>query len=515
MDEDIAIDQTGLYHASCLAEAPMLTKWQVPQAVTSHIAGSSATAQGHRLPIVYPGDGRIVSELCEADAHVVDMAVGAAREAFDHGPWRRMGTEERGIIMHRVAALVTAHAEELAWLECLNSGLPMARLQRIHMPRAAQNFTMFAEVASQAAGQVFTQDPRCLTMVTRHPVGVAALLSPWNAPVPLTSMKIAAAIAFGNSAVVKPSELTPLAVARLVQLIEEAGVPPGVVNLVNGRGPITGQALINHDGVDLVSFTGGTATGRAIASSAAARLVPVTMELGGKSANIIFASADLDRALDGALLGIFSNNGQQCLAGSRILVQRSIADDFIQRFLARTAALRIGDPMDPATELGPVISDAHRRHVLSFADNLGDDRLLIGGGAIDGPGFYLEPTVVLAASNASVRAQTEMFGPFATFILFDTEDEAIAIANDSRFGLAAYVWTDHLPTALRCSREIRAGVIWVNTPMMRELRAPFGGFKDSGMGREGAQDCLAFYTEPTTASFAMTQPPLQKLGGEG
>jgi acyl-CoA reductase-like NAD-dependent aldehyde dehydrogenase len=484
----------------------------VPTLVVSHIGGAPRAATGVRLPILYPADGSQVSELCEADAAEVDAAVRAARQSFDNGPWRRMSTDARSIIMRRVQALVTAHADELAWLECLNTGLPMARLQTTHMPRAAQNFGMFAEVASQVAGQTFTQDQRYHTTVVREAVGVAALLSPWNAPVPLTSMKIAAAIAFGNSCVVKPSELTPLAVSRLVELVTEAGVPEGVVNLVNGRGPITGQALVNHDDVDLVSFTGGTTTGRAIAAIAGSRLVPVTMELGGKSANIIFETADLDRALDGALLGIFSNNGQQCLAGSRILLQRSVADAFIERFLARTARLRIGDPMDPATELGPLISEAHRRHVLSFADNPGADRLLTGGRAIDGSGFYIEPTAMLAASNASPRARTEIFGPFATFLLFDTPEEAIAIANDSRYGLVAYVWTEHLATALRCTREIRAGVIWVNTPMMRELRAPFGGYRDSGIGREGAQDCLNFYTEPKTATFAVDPVPLQKLG---
>ena len=236
------------------------------------------------------------------------------------------------------------------------------------------------------------------------------------------------------------------------------------------------------------------------------------MELGGKSANIIFETADLDRALDGALLGIFSNNGQQCLAGSRILLQRSIADAFIERFLARVANIRVGDPMDPSTEIGPVISAQHRAHVLSFAENLDGDRLLAGGHALPGPGYFIAPTAVLATSNASHRAQTEMFGPFATFIVFDTVDEAIQIANDSRYGLAGYLWTEHLPTALRCTREIRTGVIWVNTPMMRELRAPFGGYKDSGMGREGAQDCLIFYTEPKTITFAVDPIPMQRMG---
>ena len=489
-----------------------MATFSIPDIVESRIDGCVAPRPGTLMPIVNPATGERFAELRQADPADVDAAVAAARRAFDDGRWRRLPVRDRAAILQRVQASVTAHSAELAYLECANSGLPMARLQSVHMPRAAENFGLFAEVASQAAGDVFMQDPRVMTVVVREPVGVAALLSPWNAPVPLTSMKIAAAIAFGNSCVVKPSELTPLAVARLVELVEEAGVPPGVVNLVNGPGPVTGQALVRHTGVDLVSFTGGTTTGRKIAALAAERLVPVTMELGGKSANIIFESANLDRAIDGALLGIFSNNGQQCLAGSRILVERRVFDAFVEQFLARTARLRVGDPMDPNTELGPLISAEHRAHVLSFADDLGADRLLAGGRAIDGHGFFMEPTVVLAHSNASNRAQTEIFGPFATLIVFDTVDEAISIANDSRYGLAAYVWSDDLPTALRCTQGIRAGVVWVNTPMVRELRAPFGGFRDSGMGREGAGDCLTFYTEAKTISFDLIGAPLAKLG---
>ncbi len=480
--------------------------------IVSRIAGEPRhAADGHRLPIIYPADERQVSELVEAGPAEVDLAVRAARRTFDTGPWRRMDVEARATILRRVHDTILTHADELAWLECLNTGLPMARLKQTHLPRAAYNFQFFAEVASQAAGQAFTQNPRYLTTVTREPVGVAALIAPWNAPLALTSMKIAAAISFGNSCVVKPSELTPLALDRLVELIEGAGVPAGVVNLVNGRGAVTGRSLVEHPDVDLISFTGGTETGRAIAATAGRRLVPVTMELGGKSANIIFESADLDRALDGALAGIFSNNGQQCLAGSRILVQRSISRQFIERFIERTERLKVGDPMDERTELGPLISQPHMNHVLSYASAEGD-RLLAGGRRRGDRGFYIDPTAVLAASNDSRAARDEIFGPFATFLLFDSAEEAIAIANDTSFGLAGYVWSEHLPTALRCAKEIRAGVVWVNTPMMRELRAPFGGYKESGIGREGAHDCANFYTESKTTTIAVEDIPLPKLG---
>jgi acyl-CoA reductase-like NAD-dependent aldehyde dehydrogenase len=492
----------------------MWTPPAAPPAQTPNIVdGRPLIGDGPRLPIVYPATGQQIGEFVEAGPTDVDAAVMAARRAFETGRWRRMGAEARVAVLGRIHDLILAHADELAWLETLNTGLPVERLKRVQIGRAAWNFRFFGEVLSQSVGQAITQDPRYLTTVTREPVGVAALIAPWNAPVALASMKVAAAIAFGNSCVLKPSEMTPLAIHRMVELIHEAGVPPGVVNLIHGRGHVTGAALVDHPEVDLVSFTGGTETGRAIGAAAGRRLIPTTMELGGKSANIVFEDADFETALDGALLGIFSNNGQQCLAGSRILVQRSIADSFIDRFVERAGRLKIGDPMNPATELGPLISAAHRARVLSFADGANDQTLLTGGQALDKDGgFYIQPTAVLAKSNAARAAQAEIFGPFATFVTFDTQAEAVAIANDSKFGLASYVWTTNLSTGLACARDIRAGVVWVNTPMMRELRAPFGGFKESGVGREGAQDCLAFYTEAKTTSVAIDPLTMQRLG---
>jgi acyl-CoA reductase-like NAD-dependent aldehyde dehydrogenase len=321
--------------------------------------------KGDRLPVVYPATEELVAEVEESGAELVDRAVSAARRAFRDGPWRRMDVVARQAVLRRVAVLIRSHAAELAELECRNSGIPMHHLARGQIPRAAYNFEFFAEVIGQMAGSLYQQDPTVLTLVTRAPIGVAALIGPWNAPLALTSMKIAGCIAFGNSCVAKPAEHTPLAVARLMTLLVEAGVPPGVVNMVNGTGAVTGDALVRHPGVDLVSFTGGTETGRRIMAAAAAGLKPTSMELGGKSANIVFETANIDRALDGALLGIFSNNGQQCLAGSRILLQRRIADSFIERFVERTKRLRIGDPMDPANEIGPLAFRAHYDRVLA------------------------------------------------------------------------------------------------------------------------------------------------------
>jgi acyl-CoA reductase-like NAD-dependent aldehyde dehydrogenase len=492
-------------------------EFAAPERVTAFIDGAfRPVGSGPVLPVIYPATEETISTLEEASADEVDRAVRAARASFADGPWRRMDVAARQAILRRLGALVRDHAKELAWLECLNSGIPMRHLASGQIPRAAYNFEFFAEFIGQSAGQVYTQDPRYLTIVTREPIGVATLIGPWNAPLALTSMKIAGCIAFGNSCVVKPSEQTPLAVARLMELIQEAGVPPGVVNLVNGRGGVTGDALVRHPEVDLVSFTGGTSTGRAIMAAAGAGLKPCSLELGGKSANIVFASADIERALDGALLGIFSNNGQQCLAGSRILVERGIAKDFIAAFVERTKKLRIGDPMDPATEIGPLAFRAHLDRVLSFVDVAKSDgaELLVGGAAATGfaRGTYMQPTAVLAPGNDSRICQEEVFGPFATFLIFDGFDEAIAMANQSRFGLVSYVWSEDVTTVLQASRSIRSGVVWVNTPMMRELRAPFGGFGDSGMGREGGMASMHFYTGEKTTSIPIGPVPMTRLG---
>ena len=472
------------------------------------------SARGFDLPIVDPSSERIVSQLREADAGEVATAVAAARNAFDHGPWPRMGADGRKGIMYAIRDVLLAHADELAELEVLHSGLPISGV-RGHVLRAAKNFEMFADVDGQLAGQTYTQADNYLTYVVREPKGVAALIAPWNAPLALASMRIATCIAFGNTCVLKPSEYTPLSILRMVELLHEAGLPQGVVNLVNGRGGVTGVALVSDPRIDMVGFTGGSATGRSIMSAAGRNLKPCILELGGKSASIVFESADLELALDGSLLGIYSNNGQQCLAGSRILLQRSIASDFIDRFTARAAALRIGHPMDEGTEIGPLAFKAHLDRVLSYVEVARSDgaTLLTGGGRAPGfdKGFYMQPTAVLAPSNAARVCQEEIFGPFASFLIFDTAEEAIAIANDSPFGLVSYVWSDDLPTVMCATREIRAGVVWVNTPMMRELRAPFGGYKESGVGRDGAAASAEFFTEAKTVSVPTARLSLPRL----
>ena len=471
----------------------------VPQ-VTSLIDGKHVAprATGEDIEIVNPATEAVLTRLREADAEEVDAAVRSARRAFDQGPWPRMDINDRKDILYSIRDHLRKHAEELAYLECLNTGLPLQSV-RGHVARMARNFEFFAEVASNVHGETYTQTAGYLTYVTREPKGVAGCIAPWNAPLALASMRVATCIPFGNTCVLKPSEYTPLSMLRMVEIFHEAGLPPGVVNLVNGRGAVTGNALVAHPGIDMVGFTGGTVTGRAIAAAAGRNLKPVALELGGKSANIIFDSANFEQALDGALDSIYRNNGQQCLAGSRILVQRSISKRFIEAFVERARRIRIGDPLQADTELGPLAFRQHMERVLSFAEVARNDgaKLLTGGkrSTAQPRGWFIEPTAVLAADNDARVCREEIFGPFATFLEFDTLDEAITIANASNFGLVNYVWSQDLNVAMRCSRDIRAGTVWINTPMMRELRAPFGGYKESGIGRDGPQASLEFFTE--------------------
>jgi acyl-CoA reductase-like NAD-dependent aldehyde dehydrogenase len=507
-------------HPSELKQALAAAGIAVPEAVTGHVNGHTAAAASgaFELEVINPATEECVTRLLETDAAGVDEAVGAARGAFEGGAWSRMPVKRRQQVLRAAGALVIEHQQELALLETMCAGLPVAHLSGRQIPRAAENFGFFADYIGLMAGETFEQEEHFLTSVTREPAGVAALVAPWNAPLALASMQIASCIAFGNSCVSKPSEYTPLSVLRLVQLLEQAGVPPGVVNVVNGRGAVTGHELVSHPGIDRIAFTGGTATARSIMRDASAHLTPVHFELGGKSANMVFADADIERAVDGSLINIYSNNGQICIAGARILVQRQVADEFIERFVARAARLRVGDPMDPRTEVGPLAFAAHRDRVLDYIDLARREgaEILVGGTAAPGfdRGYYLAPTAALVKDNSLRICQEEVFGPFATLQVFDDPDQAIAIANDSDYGLVAYGWTADLSLAMRLQREIRAGTIWINTPLVRDLRAPFGGFKQSGIGRDGPRQCAEFYTEEKATIVPRNVFPINKMGAE-
>jgi acyl-CoA reductase-like NAD-dependent aldehyde dehydrogenase len=451
-------------------------------------------------------------QLADADA-----MVQRARHSFENGPWRRMTAAQRSTVLRNVCAVILTHAEELALLQTLETSIPLQQARGMHVPRAAENFSFFADIITGLAGESYEQTGRYLSIVTREPVGTALLIAPWNAPLILSSMKLAAAMALGNSVIVKPSEYAPLAVLRMAELIVEAGVPADVVQIACGAGQGIGRSLVQHPDIGVVGFIGGTETGKRIMADAAGSLKKVGLELGGKSANIVHRSANLDRAVDGALLSIFAGNGEQCLAGSRILVDDAIADEFIEKFTRRAKALRIGDPFDPTTEIGPMAFKAHYDRLLDFGQTAQagpEYRVLTGATAAPGfdAGYYFAPTVVEASSNTADLCQQELFGPFAVIQRVADIDDAIARANQSVFGLAAYIWADDLPTVMYARRALCAGTIWVNTPMARDLRAPFGGVRQSGIGRDGLPGSIELFTEEKSTLFPNETFDIPRLG---
>jgi len=496
-----------------------MSPFEIRQRITSFIDGRFVDPRASAQPIevIDPSTALPLATLYEADVPEVDAAVQAARRSFERGGWRNTTTRQRAGVQRAIAALVQQHAEELCWLETMDLGVPRSLAPAVVTALVVRNFNFYADHLSQAVERAARSDALYQQYVHRDPVGVCALLSPWNAPLMLASSKIAPALAFGNSIVVKPSEYTPLAVARFMELLVEAGVPAGVANLVNGRGPVTGSALVSHDQVDLVSFTGGGVAGRQIAAAAGAGLKKCDLELGGKSANIVSDAADLEAAVDGSLASIYTNSGQMCFAGSRILVHKAVADAFIQRFVARARAIRVGDPHELDTEMGPLAYPAHCERVMSFCagDAGAGVQCVAGGRRLERPGWFMEPTVLLTQSTDARCWREEIFGPVASIMTYERFDEAIAIANDSRYGLAAYLWTNRLGECTQAAAQLRAGSIMVNSPMWSDLRMPFGGIKDSGVGREGIQSLRNFYSEEKTVAIAGAKVPIRRFGGGG
>jgi aminomuconate-semialdehyde/2-hydroxymuconate-6-semialdehyde dehydrogenase len=461
------------------------------------------STDGATFESVSPIDNTVIATVARGAAADADAAVTAARRAFDHGPWPRMSPTARKQVMHRAAALIEDRLEEFAAAETLDMGKPIAESRRKDVPRAAYNLRFFADFAEHTHTETYAKPwDGVMTYTLREPAGVSACISPWNFPLMLESWKIAPALAFGNTVVLKPAEQSPLTAALLAQAFADAGMPPGVLNVVQGFGPgEAGERLTEHPGVDLVTFTGESATGRAIMAKASATLKRCSFELGGKSAAIVMADADLDRAVAGTIDGIFRNQGEVCLAGSRLFVQRGIYDEFCARYVAAAEALVVGDPRDPATQVGPLVSVEHLDKVLSYVElgHAEGAKLLTGGVRLTGGAFddgnYLAPTVFADVDNGWRIAQEEIFGPVQVIAPFDDVDEAIALANDNRYGLAGMIWTTNLDTAHKVAREVRTGTMWVNCFFIRDLRAPFGGMKDSGIGREGGLHSEEFFTE--------------------
>ena len=426
----------------------------------------------------------------------VERAVAAARRAFDSGPWPRMGYAERGRILHRLADLIEEHADELGMADTRDMGKPISQSRGHDVPRSALNFRFFADHARLAAAEALPSDTGHHVYTRFEPAGVVAAIAPWNFPLMLETWKIAPALAWGNTVVLKPAEDTPVSATLLARLAAEAGMPPGVLNVVHGYGPDSaGQALTEADGVDRITFTGESGTGRIIARAAAARLVPVSLELGGKGANLVFADADLDNAVRWSIRAIFTNAGQVCLAGSRLYVQRPIYEEFLARFVAAAEAMTIGDPKVETTEIGPLASAEHYAKVTGYLDRVEPEggKILTGG---RGEGWVVRPTVLVDLPPHAPHCREEIFGPIVVVAPFDTEKEAVQAANATPYGLNAMLFTENLHRAHRVSAKLKAGTVWVNCFFIRDLRAPFGGVEDSGVGREGGNFSREFFTEP-------------------
>ncbi|TVR02591.1 MAG: aldehyde dehydrogenase [Deltaproteobacteria bacterium] len=469
-------------------------------------------SSGETLPCVEPATGRTYATLAHGTDDDVDRAARAARAAL-HGPWGRMTPDERWAILERAADLLDARAEELAAAESRDTGKPLSLSRTVDAPRAPANFRNFARLARSLGGQAWEQHlpdgTRALHYTRHRPVGVVAVIAPWNLPLLLLSWKAAPALAMGNTVVAKPSEETPATATLLARILHEAGLPPGVFNLVLGDGR-TGNALVQHPEVDAVTFTGSSDTGARIQAAAAPGMRKLSFELGGKNPAIVLHDADLEAALAGTVRSTFTNCGQVCLCSERILVHRSLHDAFVEGLVQRARTLRPGLPHDPATRLGPLISAAHRRKVHAAIDQArADGATVLTGGEIpdlDGDargGFFFEPTLLAGLPDDAPTNQEEIFGPVAHIAPFDDEDEAIARANATRYGLAAALWTRDVRSAHRVAAAIDAGIVWVNTWNLRELRAPFGGVKLSGSGREGGEWSLRFGTETQAISVLL------------
>ncbi|MFJ5276863.1 aldehyde dehydrogenase family protein [Streptomyces parvulus] len=455
---------------------------------------------GGRRDVINPYDASVVQQVDEADEADVDLAVAAARRAFDRGDWSSAPTRERADVLLRVSRFLLRDQEEIARVESLDTGKTLKEA-RIDVEDVSNAFRYFAEIADKDGGRVVDVGPDVLSRVTYHPIGVCALIAPWNYPMLQASWKVAPALAAGNTFVLKPSETTPLSTIHMVRLIAEAGAPPGVANLVLGSGSTVGAAMSAHEDVDLVSFTGGLATGRRIMEACAPGVKNLALELGGKNPNLVFADCDFDAALDYALDAAFLHSGQVCSAGSRLIVQDEVHDRFVERLAARARTIRLGSGLDPATESGPLSSAEHRAKVESYLEIARDEgaRLVCGGTRPDDPdlsrGFFLLPTIYADCDRSMRIVQEEVFGPVVTVERFRTEDEAVELANDTRYGLAGGVWTGDASRAQRVAQRLRHGTVWINDFHPYLPQAEWGGFGRSGIGRELGPTGLREYQE--------------------
>ncbi len=454
------------------------------------------SVDGATFDVWNPWTQEVFAQAAEGGPEDAARAVASARTAFDDGPWPRLGRAERAAAIHRLADVMEQHADELATLDTTNMGKPLAQ-SRHDVARSVWNFRFFADHQRDHCGEVYPMDSGHHSFSEYGPAGVVAAISPWNFPLMMATWKIAPAIAWGNTCVIKPSEDTPASVTLLGRLAVEAGLPNGVINVLNGHGKPAGSSLVSDERVDRVTFTGSSVTGRHVMAAAAAHLAPVSLELGGKGANIVFDDADIDNAVHWAVESIFRNSGQVCLAGSRLFVGSGIYDEFMSRFVAAAESLTIGDPFDPDTKFSTLASKRHFDKVASYVDGVGPDGGTVLTGGVDDQGRWLvKPTIITGLPLNAAAYCEEIFGPVCVVNRFDSEEEVVALANDTRYGLNAMLFTENLSRAHRVASRLRAGTVWVNCFFIRDLRTPFGGVGDSGVGREGGNFSREFFTEP-------------------
>src|SRR6478735_9495720 len=487
----------------------------LPDRVRHYIGGRDVdSVDGATFDVLDPVSNEVYLQAAAGKKADIDRAVAAARRAFTEGPWPRMLPRERSRILHRVADIVESRDARLAELESFDSGLPITQALG-QARRAAENFRFFADLVVAQTDDAFKVPGRQLNYVNRKPIGVAGLITPWNTPFMLESWKLAPALATGNTVVLKPAEFTPLSASLWAEIFREAGVPDGVFNLVNGFGETAGDALVKHPDVPLISFTGESTTGQLIFANAAPHLKGLSMELGGKSPAVVFADADLDAAIDATIFGVFSLNGERCTAGSRILVQREIYDEFVERYAAQAKRVVVGYPHDPKTEVGALVHPEHFDKVMSYVE-LGktEGRLVAGGGRPEGfdTGNFVAPTVFADVSPDARIFQEEIFGPVVAITPFDSDEEALALANNTKYGLAAYIWTNDLKRAHNFSHSVEAGMVWLNSNNVRDLRTPFGGVKASGFGHEGGYRSIDFYTDQQAVHITLGHVHTPKFG---
>ena len=447
-----------------------------------------------------PAEGKVYSLIPDSDSQDVHQAVNAARDAFPE--WANMPVEKRSTILLKIADFIDRDLDKLAMAESVDNGKPVKLARKIDIPRASANMRFFATGAIHFSSEAHVTGTEAINYTTRMPIGVAGCISPWNLPLYLFTWKIAPALAAGCTVVGKPSELTPVTAYLFSQLCIEAGLPKGVLNIVHGLGNKAGQSIVEHPDVAAISFTGGTATGKKIAAIAAPMFKKLSLELGGKNPNIIFSDCDFDLALETTLQSSFSNQGEICLCGSRIFVERDIYDKFLDELVKRTRSLLVGDPLEGKTNIGAMVSEAHLKKVLGYISLAQQEggQILTGGNQVRlkgrcEDGFFVEPTIIAGLGSGCRTNQEEIFGPVISVMPFDTEEEVIAEANSTAYGLSATLWTENLKRAHRVSHQLKSGIIWVNCWLFRDLRTPFGGMKQSGVGREGGWEGLRFFTE--------------------